>query len=115
MENFFYDDEFYSEICDLLEAMDIEDGKENEQIEDDWSIECFESVLEPLVTLNYDWIVDRVNEERFPEDNDRVSQQFSKAIESIDFTKANELMPKMYYQTRKKFTITKADILEYIA
>ena len=48
-------------------------------MDDDYSIECFESSLEPLVTLSYDWIVDRVNEERFPEDNDRIDNEFTKA------------------------------------
>ena len=113
MENFFYEDEFYSELSDLLDRLDLND-EDIADLPDDYKLECKESVLEPLVTLTSDWVSENISEERFPEDNDSISYKVSKALEQIDFTKANEMMPKLYYATRTKFVITKKDILDYI-
>lgn len=115
MENFFVDDKFYSDMDSLMNDLDLFEEQDVEDLDGTvFTVECFQSSLEPLVTLSYDWILDRVNEERFPEDNDRINNEFTKAIEAIDFDKVNSLMPKLYYPTRKKFTLTKEDFLEYI-
>lgn len=111
MENFFYEDTFYSELSDLADDFEID------FLPDDWQIKCFESKLEPIVVLNKAWISEIIyntEEERFPEDYDSIEKRFSKALDAIDFTKANELMPKLYYPSGKSFIITKADILAYI-
>ena len=115
MENFFVDDTFYDDIGSLMEDLDLFEEQDVENLDGaTFSVDCVESTFEPLVTLSYDWIVDRVNEERFPEESDRIDEQFNKAINAIDFDKVNSMMPKLYYPTRKKFTLTKEDFLNYI-
>ena len=82
-------------------------------MEDEWSVKCYETELKPLLTINKDLFYE-IAEDRFPEDNDRIEQQFSKALDLIPFDQVMEAMPKLYYQSRKTFFITKKDILEYI-
>lgn len=113
MENFFYSDKFYSDICELLEDLEISD-EDVKDLPDDYILACKESILEPMVTLSTDWIMDRINEERFPEDNDRIMDDLCKAINSIDYEKVNVLIPKLYYESRVKFNLTKKDLLDYI-
>ncbi len=52
MENFFYDDKFYSELSDLIDDITME-GKVDE-LEEDWAVTCYESKLEPLILLDKD-------------------------------------------------------------
>lgn len=113
MNNFFYEGEFYHELCDLLEALDIEEGKENE-LPDDWCVVCFESDLEPVIFLSTEWIMERINEERFSEEADELSKVQKILDENIPFDKINSLLPKLYYESRRELRITKEDVLEYI-
>lgn len=114
MENFFYDDKFYSELSDLIDDVTM-DGDPNE-LDDDWGVTCFESKLEPLVVLSKSWLQEIIfdtEEERFPEEHESTNKKLSKALDCIDFSMANELMPKLYYPTKTSFTINKKDVLEY--
>jgi hypothetical protein len=74
-------------------------------------VTCYPAELEPIVKLSPDWILDRIDEERFTEDgndHDKVYELLSK----IDFSAFNESCPKLYYPTGRKFEITKADFYE---
>jgi len=110
MENFFYEDNFYSEIGDLLMDLDI-DEDDIPELPEDWEITVHESSLEPLVTLSVDWIMDRINEERFSEEGNEYDKIHKIISDSIDFIAINEKIPQMYYPTKKTFKITKADLL----
>lgn len=112
-EQFFWSDEFYHDMGDFIDSI-ADDYKEDfSDMEDTWSVKCYEAELQPMLKISKDTFYE-LAEERFPEDNDRIEQQFSKALDLIPFDQVMEAMPKLYYQTRKTFTITKQDILEYI-
>jgi len=116
MENFFIEDNFYHDIGDLLDYFDIENV---EELEDDWALEAYEAVLEPIVIFTPENIRERViYEDRYIEETYDVkeSQEFKieKILrENIDFDKINALMPKNYYGG-KRFIITKQDLIEYV-
>lgn len=115
MDNFFYDDEFYSELGDLLE--DLEIGEDNAPLlPDDYCLNCVASVKEPIFELNADWIGERIDEERFPEESEDISTRIQKVLNAnIDFEKVNAALPKLYYPTKEKFKITKQNIIEYLS
>lgn len=114
MENFFYSDKFYSDLGELMDDLDYYEEEDVLKLPDDYSLDCNVSRLEPIVTLSGDWIAERVDEERFTEDGDEI-EKISKVLSTnIDFEKVNFLIPKLYYESREKFKITKADMLEWI-
>lgn len=114
MENFFYNDEFYPDLGELMIALDIED-EDVEKMEDTWAIEAWGSSLERLVVLSPDWIVDRIDSERFTEEGDE-ADKIAKILEQVDWKKINEQIPELYYEGPKssKFIITKNDLLEFV-
>jgi len=117
MENFFIDENFYSEVEDYL--IDLELEKEDvEKLPDDYQVKVNEAELQPIFVLKEQWIVDAICEqtdhfeERFPEESDKVFEQIKTAIrKSIDVNKLNELLPKLYYPNGKKGILTKQDLL----
>ena len=114
MENFFHNDEFYFEFSDLLDQLYLEE-KEIKELPDDFVLNCIESELKPIIELDGEWILDRIPDHMLPE-SDNTMELLSKAInENIDWVKVNSSIPRCYYPTRKKFTITKQDILDYIS
>lgn len=112
MENFFLDEKFYSDLGDLMDDLDI--NEECDSIEDDWSVEVREGSLEPIVQIDSEWIMDRINEERFTEEGKELEKINALFNEHIDFKSINEKMPKLYYP-RAKFTITKQHLLEWVS
>lgn len=112
MENIFYNDEFYNELGDLLEELEINENN-LEKLSEDYQLICYESSLEPVVTLSEDWISDRMDDERLPEDDDTVFSNIAKALRTIDFEKVNAMMPKLYYPKKKKIIFSKQDIIDY--
>lgn len=116
IENFFYGDSLYSDIYELADYIENNDCEIHE-LPDDYVLECFKSELSPLVEFDAQWIAERIDDERFPEDND--DKVFSKIInalnECIDFKKLNSMIPELYYETRMKFYITKQDLLNAIS
>jgi len=113
MDNFFYSDDFYSDLGELMDALDLEE-EDIPLLPDDYSLDCQESKKEKLVTLSNSWISERIDEERFPEDGDWVFDKVDKALSQIDYEKVNSMMPELYYESRVKFRITKQDLLNYI-
>lgn len=113
-EMYCYDYEyFFSDLGELMDYLDI--NEELEGIDDDWKIEVKECQLEPIMTLSTDWIMERVNEERFSEEGaDNQCARIEKVLdESIDYSKINEMMPQLWYPTAKKITFTKQDLIDW--
>jgi hypothetical protein len=113
MENFFYNDKFYSDMEELMDDLDYYE-EDVLKLPDDYSLDCKGFKLEPIVTLSADWIGERIDEERFTEDGDEIEKILKVLSANIDFDKINSLMPKIYYESGEKFKITKADMLEWI-
>ena len=113
MENFFYDDKFYTDLGHLIDDIDLSE-EDIINLPDDYSLDCKEATLELIITLSVDWIFDRMDQDRFSEDGNEREKLEKVLSENIDFEKINSLIPKLYYESRIKFKITKADILEYI-
>ena len=119
MENFFVEDKFYTDFDSFIEDHfeEWEEDKllqEAKELEDDWAVKATEAELQPIVTLSPTWISERIDDERWPEDDDRISNKVSVALDTIDYAKVNSMMPQLYYGTRKKFTITKQDVINYL-
>lgn len=114
MENFFQNDKFYPDLGDLIIDLELEDD-EVEKLEDNWELEAWQGYLEPLVVLSPDWIIDRVDEERFSEDGSE-PEKMANILDQIDWDKINAQIPKLWYEGPKssKFKITKNDLLNWI-
>lgn len=110
IENFFYNDKFYSDIEEFMLDLEIDE----ETIEDAADFyRCKFGQLEPLFVLDADWILERIDEERFSENqNDKEYKKIEEALSQIDFAKVNEKIPQMWYESYEKFEITKADLYE---
>lgn len=117
MENFFYNDNFYSDMESFIHE-NFEDESEIAELDDDKLFLCKGSKLEPILKLSAEWIAERIDDDRFSENNsDGEIQEISEILEkNIDYEKINSLMPKLYYENYKdKFTITKQDLLDQIS
>jgi hypothetical protein len=117
MENFFYNDNFYSDMESFIHE-NFDDESEIAELEDDKLFLCKGSKLEPILKLSAEWISERIDDERFSENNsDGEIEEISEILEkNIDYEKINSLMPKLYYENYKdKFTITKQDLLDQIS
>ncbi len=108
MENFFYEDKFYSDIEEFM--IDLEIDEESIESMPDF-YKCRKSSLEPIFKLDADWIMERIDEERCSEDGNEL-EKIEKLLKEVDFSKFNDNCPKLYYPTREKFEITKADLYE---
>ena len=117
MENFFEDGNFYTDIADFIYK--VFDGEEEQvrELEEDAVFECKGSKLEPIIDFSSQWITDRIDDDRFSENNSGTeNEKITKVLdENIDFKKITNLLPKLYYENYKdKFTITKQDLLDAI-
>jgi hypothetical protein len=111
MENFFIDEQFYTDIPALI--ADLEDV---ESLPDDWSCTVELAELEPIFNIDIDrlcqWLADE-NEERLT-DNEGEEDAVLEALRAcIDFDKLAELLPRYYYPAEKFAKITKKDLLGY--
>lgn len=122
MENFFLDTDFFSDIDELLEHLEIEEG-EVQDLPEDFFVEVIPGNLEPIFKLDIKLIREAIIEacevafeDRFPEDSPSVDKQIETAInQSVNVEKLNKCLPSLYYpEYGKTVKITKADILEYI-
>jgi hypothetical protein len=117
MENFFYEDKFYSDLGDFIDDLFYDDLT---NIKDEWTWVCQECDLEPIFQITKDDLCDMIHyigsnhEERYPEDSDDVNRDLEVAIkQTFNIDDLNAAIPKLYYPNGKKFTITKLDILDY--
>ncbi len=120
MENFFVDENFYSELSDFAEYLEL-DEEDIRLLPDDYSETAEEATLEPVFIADerfFDDMVEAIadwNIERFPDDDNRTYEKLKIALkESFDIDKLNSLMPKLYYPNGTRFKITKANLLQTI-
>ena len=118
MENFFIDENFYSELSELAEYLELDEDSIKD-LPDDYLETAEESTFEPIFKANDRFFEDLSEtivdwyEDRLPEESDGVIKKIELALKSsIDMEKLNSLLPKMYYPNGVKFKITKADLLE---
>lgn len=118
IENFFEDGNFYTDLEDFMYR--IFDGEEDQikELDDDTVFNCKGSKLEPILLLSAEWITERIDDDRFSENNsDDEHEKTTKILNAnIDYEKINALIPKLYYENyRDKFTITKQDLLNALS
>lgn len=117
MENFFYNDNFYSDMESFIHE-NFDDESEIAELDDDKLFLCKGSKLEQILKLSAEWIAERIDDERFSENNNENEvEKIMKVLSgNIDFDKINALLPELYYEDYKdKFTITKQDLLDQIS
>lgn len=112
MQNFFYDDKFYKDLESFIE-------RENLtgiicQLDDNQTWECMGTQLENYAHIDADFIVDAIDEERKTEDGDELIDIKELLNKYCDFDKINAAMPKAYYPSESEFTITKADLVDFL-
>ena len=115
MENISFNDNFFSDLTELCdyEGFDLEMLR---SMPDDFSIEVYKCHLEPVFEFTPQWLTERVNEERWPEnDNDSTFNHVWKLLEdNIDFDKINANMPNILCPENKRTTVTKEQLIESI-
>jgi len=115
MENFFYNDNFYSDLSEL--AQRFEDDDELKDFSDDEIFEIELSSEEPIIVLSAEWIANRVEDERLGDDGDD-GDQIEKLIDvlnkHVDFEKVNSLIPKMFYTTGEIAFVTIKELRQSI-
>lgn len=125
MENFFVDEYFFSTIDDYLAHQEIDFGDAKEWVEslnDDWYEDVELATEEKIFTPSENEIVECIeeylrnwNEDRYPEDSERIDKKVREAIEkSFSINKLNDSLPTMYYPNGKRERITKKDLLENV-
>lgn len=104
----YYEDNHYLGLEQLAES--LHDNEQLDELENEITVE--ETDLRPLFVLDADWIVDQISEDDQSEDGDELETVRQLIHKHCDFTKVNELMPKLYYPNGKKFIISKKDLLD---
>jgi hypothetical protein len=107
----FYNDRYYDELRDIIEDLEL-DELEIHELPEDYTLVAYETNLETIENIDADLIARGIDEDRFPEDNDRTYAQILKILnDNIDFEKINSLLPKLYYESGRKIIFTKADLI----
>jgi len=114
MENFFYDDKFFSDFGEFIELLEDENDCEINELPEDFSVELVESELKPILILSIDDI--NIDSENYSEDNEESEEEDILKVlkENIDFEKINSLIPKNYHRTKNKQVLTKEILLSLI-
>jgi hypothetical protein len=119
METFYYNDNLYSELSELVDYLEITEENIDDFLNKDNLLEVYECDLEPIITVDDGFIeelVDQHTEERLSEEN--CDNEHAKILllfkENINVQKINEAMPKLWYSTDRKLYFTKAEILDVI-
>jgi hypothetical protein len=118
IKNFFEDGNFYTNLEDFIYKVFDGEKEQIEELEHDTIFNCKSSKLEPILSLSAEWISERIDDDRFSENNnDGEIEKIFKVLENnIDYENINSLMPKLYYENHKdKFTITKQDLLDAVS
>lgn len=117
MENFFYEDKFFSDLTDLFYEFDLteEDTSDIDKLPDDWAIKCMDANLERMFEITPDWIIENMPDDRSSEEGDEIDRFHVKLHQHRNILdKLNELVPKLYYPSGKSFTITKQDLIDFV-
>jgi len=123
MENFFVDEDFYTDIEGYLAHLELEQD-DVEALPDNFEQETELSTLEPVCEIYEDWLHKVIIEQIIDNYEDRISADDGvlKEVEekikvalhaSINIDKINEGVPKYYYPNGTKGKITKQDLLDY--
>lgn len=117
MENFFYNENFFSDLSELVDHLDIDENSISE-LPEDWSITCEETTLEKVFVIPKQFAVNAIVgltenwDDRLPGESESLHKQIEIAIsDAIDIDKLNNGLPSLYYPNGKKFKITKSDLL----
>lgn len=105
-----YDDKFYQDETDLAIFIGHEDLS---KMEEGFLLTYDYCELRPIEQFDGWSIADRVDDERFSEDNDaderdRIAQILN---ENVDWDKINELIPKLWYPSKRKGEVTREELL----
>lgn len=107
---------FYDGVYDYLEEVtgtfdEREIQEYVEELPDDYEVIFNETKVEPIFELTADWIIDRVDEERWTEDGAEISKVERLLDKYINFDAINQEMPRLYYEDRlNEITYTKEDL-----
>lgn len=96
MEDFIYNEKLYGDIEELSEDL-FETEEDIFSLPEDWEIECEQADAEPIFKFDLDWIMDRIDEERFTEDGYEYEDLESLLCDNINFDIINKLMPLLWY------------------
>lgn len=116
MENFFYNENFYSDLSELMNDIDIDEDSINE-LKDDWQIRVELTDLEPIFELDADSLCQLLadaNEDRLTENFDEEQKVLAALNECIDFEKLKEKLPKLYYPNGKFMSLKKSDLIDQL-
>ena len=103
-EAYWFNDKFYSDIIGIAEDL-FPDEEEINELPDDWSIEVEVLTLQPVHQFTMDELVDRIDENRLPDEEWDYDDTFGKAMKEIlEYINLN--MPKYFYTQNKMVTIT---------
>jgi hypothetical protein len=107
---YYYNDDFYSDIEEIIEDWDLDEMKEDE------TIRVENSNLEPIITLTADLIAESLEvhlDERHSELHaEREYKEIVKALnDNIDFDKVNSQLPKLFYPNNTFEVFTKAELI----
>ena len=119
MENFFHNDDFYHDVDNFLDQLEIDEKNVND-LPEDYTEEIEHTTEEKIFQVDINIFIDAVmndcqsSEDRFPEDTEGIDEQIKKAIiASIDIAKLNELLPSLHYMNGIKETFTKSDFVNF--
>lgn len=112
MLNFFVNDNFFSDLDEYISYQDID----VEELEDSWEVTAWESDLETITDgFDIDIIIEHIlfdiYPERLPDNEDTVKRAEEAIRQSFDLEKMKSLMPKLCYESNRRFKITKKDLL----
>jgi len=111
---YYYNEKFYHDLEQLIDDLDFE---KVEDLSEDFSITYKECDLEPIIELSAEKLTQLIydsEEERFSEDNTvEEFDDIQKLLSDIDFEKINSKIPKLWYPSKRKIQLTKADIVAF--
>ncbi len=117
MRNFFCDDEFCTDLGDLISLFDIDEDNVND-LSDDWKVQVELTDLEPIFEVNADILCELLadaSEDRLTEDGDEEEDILKALRECIDLEKLQTTLPKLHYPNGKNSVLTKLDLIEWFS
>jgi len=105
---YLYKNKFYEQIKDIFDLEEINN------FEDGWECEIQMCSQQTIETIDGDYIADRIDDDRFSEDNDiDEKEQIAKILNDyIDWKSINAMLPKLWYANGKIQKMTKQKLLE---
>ena len=118
MENFFYDDKFYSELSDYLDDIEVNELEDFDDLDDNFLIKIEYSEVQPVFEITPSSLLEMLldcNEDRIDDNfDDRHEKKIIEVLNKcIDFEKLKTELPQYYYGNGQFEIITKQDLIEY--